>query len=63
MHGKRNDSPPIMSEINYQFEIDTDEDERKLQIWHKNILKFGTITNTLAKACKLEETIAKMKTN
>ncbi|RLD67863.1 MAG: OsmC family peroxiredoxin [Bacteroidetes bacterium] len=60
VQGKRNDSPPFMSEINYQLEIDTDADERKLQIWHKNILKFGTITNTLAKASKLEGTIAKM---
>ncbi len=60
VQGKRNDSPPFMSEINYQLEIDTDADDRKLQTWHKNIVKFGTITNTLAKASKLEGTIAKM---
>jgi uncharacterized OsmC-like protein len=60
VHGKRNDNPPFLSEINYHLEIDTDANEQKLQIWHKNILKFGTITNTLAKVCKLEGTIAKM---
>ncbi len=62
VQGKRNDNPPFISEINYQLEIDTDADDRKLQTWHKNILKFGTITNTLAKACTLNGSIIKMKT-
>ena len=62
IHGIRNDNPPFMREINYKLEIDTDEDERKLDTLHKNILKFGTITNTLSRACKLEGTIS-IKTN
>jgi uncharacterized OsmC-like protein len=60
--GNRNDSPPFMSEISYHLEIDTDVDEKKLQTWHKNILKFGTITNTLAKACMLKGSLTKMIT-
>src|ERR1035437_9635158 len=48
IYGKRNDSPPFMSEIIYKLEIDTDENERKVATLHKNILKFGTITNTLS---------------
>jgi len=32
-------------------------DENKLNLLHKNILKFGTITNTLAKATELNGTI------
>jgi uncharacterized OsmC-like protein len=59
IHGIRNDNPPFMSEIRYRLEIDTDADERQLNTWHKNILKFGTITNTLKRACLLEGTIAK----
>ena len=59
--GKRNDIPPSMSEISYKLEIDTDEDEHKIDLLHKNILKFGTITNTLNKACKLEGIIIKSK--
>ena len=55
--GKRNDSPPFMSEIHYQLEIASDMPEKKLQLLHKNILKFGTITNTLAKASTLTGTI------
>lgn len=61
VHGIRNDNPPIMKEINYRLEIDTDADERKIANWYKNILKFGTITNTLNKACKLEGQIIKTK--
>lgn len=59
IHGIRNDNPPFMSEIHYLLEIDTDADERQLNVWHKNILKFGTITNTLKRACLLEGTMKK----
>ncbi len=60
VHGTRNDNPPVMSEINYKLEIDTDADERQIATLHKNILKFGTITNTLNKACKLTGTISRI---
>jgi uncharacterized OsmC-like protein len=43
-----------MSAIHYRLEVDTDADERKIKNWHKNILKFGTVSNTLAKACELK---------
>lgn len=51
--GKRNENPPFMSEIHYVLEVDTDVDDRQLSTWHKNILKFGTITNTISRACLL----------
>jgi len=53
VNGVRNDNPPFMKEIDYIIEIDTDADERKVNTWHKNILKFGTITNTLMRACEV----------
>ena len=53
IHGRRNDNPPYMSEISYQIEVDTDADKRQIENWHKNILKFGTITNTLKRACNV----------
>jgi uncharacterized OsmC-like protein len=59
IHGIRNDNPPFMSEISYLLEIDTDADEHQLNTWHKNILKFGTITNTLKRSCLLEGTLKK----
>jgi uncharacterized OsmC-like protein len=48
--GKRNDSPPFMSEVNYVLKIESEMTQHKLDLLHKNILKFGTITNTIAKA-------------
>lgn len=57
IEGLRNDSPPFMSEINYVLKVDSSMDEKKLKLLHKNILKFGTITNTIAKAAKLNGTI------
>ncbi|MDZ7778022.1 MAG: OsmC family protein [Bacteroidales bacterium] len=63
IHGKRNDNPPYMKEINYRLEIDTDADDRKIKLWHKNILKFGTITNTLMRAAEVKGEMVKMKTD
>ena len=48
-----------MKEISYKLEIDTDAGENKIKNWHKNILKFGTITNTVNKACKFEGEMVK----
>jgi uncharacterized OsmC-like protein len=57
--GTRTDNPPSMSKIEYVLEVDTDVDDRKLETWHKNILKFGTITNTLMRSCKITGSIIK----
>lgn len=59
--GIRNDTPPFMSVINYTLQIESDMTEGKLQLLHKNILRFGTITNTLAKATELNGTIEFLK--
>jgi len=59
VNGVRNDNPPFMKEINYTLEIDTDADERKINNWHKNIVKFGTITNTLLKSCEVSGKVVK----
>jgi uncharacterized OsmC-like protein len=54
LHGVRQDSPPFMASISYQLIVDTDEDERRLDLLHQNIRKYGTISNTVAAATKLE---------
>ena len=61
--GVRNDNPPFMSAINYTLEVASDMEEKKLQLLHKNILKFGTITNTLAKVAELNGTIKFLNKN
>ncbi len=60
IHGVRNDNPPYMKKIEYQLYIDTDANERQLENWHKNIRKFGTISNTIARAAELTGEIYKM---
>jgi len=57
LHGKRQDSPPKMTEIDYEIVVDTDESDQRLELLHKNIRKYGTISNTIAAAAKLEGTV------
>lgn len=57
LRGLRQDSPPFMAEISYELVIDTDEDQRKLDLMHQNVRKYGTIFNTVSAATKLDGTI------
>mgnify|MGYP005806301753 CR=1 FL=1 len=57
LKGIRQDSPPKMVEIRYELVVDTGEDDRRLDLLHKNVLKYGTISNTLADALALSGTI------
>lgn len=57
LHGLRQDAPPMMAEIHYEIIVKTAEDDRRLELLHTNIRKYGTISNTVAKATKLEGTI------
>lgn len=59
LHGVRQDSPPFMSLITYELIIDTDEDDRRLDLMHYNVRKFGTVSNTIAAATKLEGRIVR----
>ncbi|RMH65168.1 MAG: OsmC family peroxiredoxin [Calditrichaeota bacterium] len=54
VEGWRTDAPPYMARIRYDIRIDSDMNARTLQLLHKNILKHGTITNTLMRASELE---------
>ncbi len=53
VHGERQDAPPKMARIDYVILVDTDEDEHKLELMHKNIRQYGTIYNTVAAATEL----------
>ena len=57
LHGLRQDSPPMMTEVTYELIVDTQEDDRRLELLHTNVRKYGTISNTVARATKLEGTI------
>jgi len=53
----RTEPPPKIVRIRYELSVVTDETPVRLELLHKNIRKFGTITNTLAGACDLDGTI------
>ena len=60
LHGVRQDSPPFMSSITYDLIVDTDEDDHRLDLLHQNVRKYGTISNTVAAATKLEGKIVRI---
>lgn len=51
VESERQDAPAKITRIHYRLEIDTDEPDHRLDLLHRNIGKYGTITNTLAAAC------------
>lgn len=57
LHGVRQDSPPKMVRIDYEIVVDTDESDQRLDLLHRNLRKYGTISNTLAEATELVGTI------
>lgn len=62
LHGVRQDSPPKMISVDYELIVDTDEDDRRLELLHTNVRKFGTIFNTVSAAAKLEGRIVRAPT-
>ena len=57
LHGVRQDRPPRMVRIDYEIVVDTDETDQRLDLLHRNLRKYGTISNTLSEATELVGTI------
>ena len=57
LRAERQDSPPLIVSIDYEIVVDTGESDHRLDLLHTNVRKFGTISNTVAKATRLEGTI------
>ena len=57
LHGERQDSPPKMVSVTYELVVDTDESDQRLELLHKNVRKYGTVSNTVAEATRLSGTI------
>jgi uncharacterized OsmC-like protein len=51
--GVRQDRPPKMISIDYVLTVKTHETDQRLELLHKNIRKYGTISNTVAAATEL----------
>ena len=48
IHGIRQDVPPRMESIRYEIIVDTEEPDRRLELLHDNVRKYGTVFNTVA---------------
>ena len=53
VHGVRQDVPPRMESITYEIVVDTDEPDRRLNLLHDNVKKYGTVFNTVAPGTEL----------
>lgn len=53
----RQDAPPKLTAIRYEIVVTTPEPEARIDLLHRNILKYGTISNTLTAAVPLTGTI------
>ena len=58
---EREDPPPRIVRARYTLRVETDEPESRLGLLHRNILKLGTITNTLAAATDLHGEIVAVR--
>ncbi|WP_225028803.1 OsmC family protein [Xinfangfangia pollutisoli] len=50
----RQDAPPRLTLIRYEIVVDSRETDQRLDLLHRNVLKYGTISNTLSAAVPLQ---------
>lgn len=50
----REEKPPRIAEVRYELIVDSPESDRRLELLHENVRKFGTIYNTVAAGTSLE---------
>jgi len=55
----RQDSPPQVESIDYQIVVESPDDDDRLALLHENLLKFGTVTNTIAQGTTLSGTLVR----
>ncbi len=48
LQGVRQDAPPRMESISYEILVGTNESDRRLELLHENVRKYGTVFNTVA---------------
>jgi len=61
--GTRQDVPPKMLAIEYVITVDSAESDQRLDLLHRNILKYGTISNTLGAALDLHGRLERRPAN
>ncbi len=63
VHGVRQDVPPRMESITYEIVVDTDEPDRRLDLLHDNVRKYGTVFNTVAPGTELSGTLRRKRSS
>ncbi len=61
VHGVRQDVPPRLESISDEIIVDTVETERRLDLLHDNVRKFGTVFNTVAPGTELSGVMRRKK--
>lgn len=61
IHGVRQDVPPRMESISYEIHVDTDEPDRRLDLLHDNVKKYGTVFSTVAPGTTLSGVLLRKK--
>lgn len=49
----RQDAPPRFTRFTYRLELVTDEPERRVDLLHRNVRQFGTVSGTLGLAAEV----------
>ncbi len=57
LHGERQESPPKMVAVTYEIIVTSGETDQRLELLHKNVRKYGTISNTVADGVHLNGSI------
>jgi uncharacterized OsmC-like protein len=48
LHAVRQDAPPRLESIDYEIRVDSEESDRRLELLHENVKRYGTVFNTVA---------------
>lgn len=63
LHGVRQDAPPKIIRIAYEIIVDTAETDQRLELLHKNIRKYGAVSNMIVAAAELNGVIRRATAN
>ena len=63
VQARRQDAPPMFVELEYEIRVVTVEDQRHIEMLHRNVKQFGTVFNTLAAVCEVHGTLIAVPPN
>ncbi|MBH0116813.1 OsmC family protein [Salinibacterium sp. NG253] len=61
VRSRRQDAPPKFVEFEYEIRLVTNEDDRRVEMLHRNLNHYGTVYNTLAAVANVHGTIVAVK--